>query len=419
MPNYDLISENPESTVVAEFEPGYRSAAQYQIEAEMEDDFIKQLTRQAYDYLPIKTEQELIDNLRAQIERLNCIKFSDDEWQQFFSEHLGNPQQRIVEKTKTIQEDHIKAWTRPDGSKVNIYLIDKDNIHNNSLQVINQYVPEGGAFENRYDVTILVNGLPLVHVELKRRGVSIKDAFNQINRYQRDSFWAGCGLFEFVQIFIISNGTLTKYYSNTTRDAVARSNQSPGKGKGKKQTSNSFEFTSYWATKDNEPILDLVDFTQTFLSKHTILNILTRYCVFTSENLLLVMRPYQIAATEEIIRRINISTNAKTWGKRESGGYIWHTTGSGKTLTSFKTARLASQLPGIDKVLFVVDRKDLDYQTMKEYDRFEKGAANSNGSTAVLARQLNDPNAHIIITTIQKLTNFISRNPQHKVGKFS
>lgn len=415
MNTYDLISENPESTVVAEFEPGYRSAAQYQSEAEMEDDFIRQLTRQAYDYLPIKTEQELTDNLRAQIERLNSVKFSDDEWQRFFSEHLGNPQQGIVEKTRTIQEDHIKAWTRPDGSKVNIYLIDKDNIHNNALQVINQYVPEGGAFENRYDVTILVNGLPLVHVELKRRGVSIKDAFNQISRYQRDSFWAGSGLFEFVQIFIISNGTLTKYYSNTTRDAVARSNQSPGKGKGKKQTSNSFEFTSYWARKDNEPILDLIDFTQTFLSKHTILNILTRYCVFTSENMLLVMRPYQIAATEEIIRRINISTNAKTWGKREGGGYIWHTTGSGKTLTSFKTARLASQLPDIDKVLFVVDRKDLDYQTMKEYDRFEKGAANSNGSTAVLARQLNDPNAHIIITTIQKLTNFISRNPQHKV----
>ena len=415
---YQLVSENPESTVVAEFEAGYRSAAQYQSEAEMEDDFIKQLTRQAYDYLPIKNEKELIDNLRTQIERLNLIKFSDDEWQQFFSEHLGNPQQGIVEKTKTIQEDHIKAWTRPDGTKVNIYLIDKDHIHNNSLQVINQYVPEGGAFENRYDVTILVNGLPLVHVELKRRGVSIKDAFNQINRYQRDSFWAGCGLFEFVQIFIISNGTLTKYYSNTTRDAVARSNQSPGKGKGKKQTSNSFEFTSYWATKDNEPILDLVDFTQTFLSKHTILNILTRYCVFTSENMLLVMRPYQVAATEEIIRRIKISTNAKTWGKREGGGYIWHTTGSGKTLTSFKTARLASHLPDIDKVLFVVDRKDLDYQTMKEYDRFEKGAANSNGSTAVLAKQLApDSNANIIITTIQKLSNFIARNPQHEVYK--
>lgn len=415
MSNYDLISENPESTVVAEFEPGYRSEAQYQSEAEMERDFIGQLTRQAYDYLPVKNEQELINNLRKQIERLNHMTFADDEWLQFFRLHLGNPQQGIVEKTRTIQEDNIKAWTRPDGSKVNVYLIDKDHIHNNSLQVINQYVPEGGAFENRYDVTILVNGLPLVHVELKRRGVSIKDAFNQINRYQRDSFWAGCGLFEFVQIFIISNGTLTKYYSNTTRDAVARGNQTPGKGKGKKQTSNSFEFTSYWASKDNEPIYDLVDFTQTFLSKHTILNILTRYCVFTSENLLLVMRPYQIAATEEIIRRINISSNARTWGKREGGGYVWHTTGSGKTLTSFKTARLASRLPDIDKVLFVVDRKDLDYQTMKEYDRFEKGAANSNGSTAVLTRQLDDDNARIIITTIQKLTNFISRNAQHRV----
>lgn len=415
MKEYSQISENTESTVVAEFEAGYYSAAQYQSEAEMEQDFIDRLTRQAYEYLLIKTEKELTDNLRTQIERLNRLTFSDSEWQQFFHEHLGNPNHGIVEKTKTIQEDYKKAWTRPDESKVNIYLIDKENIHNNSLQVINQYVPEGGAFDNRYDVSILINGLPLVHVELKRRGVSIKDAFNQINRYQRDSFWAGCGLFEFVQIFIISNGTLTKYYSNTTRDAVVRSTLNAGKGKGKKQTSNSFEFTSYWAKKDNEPIYDLVDFTRTFFAKHTLLNILTRYCVLTSEDMLLVMRPYQIAATEEIIRRISISTNAKTWGRREGGGYVWHTTGSGKTLTSFKTARLASKLPDIDKVLFVVDRKDLDYQTMKEYDRFERGAANSNSSTAVLAKQLNDPNAKIIITTIQKLANFISRNPQHEV----
>lgn len=413
---YQMVSENPESTVVAEFEPGYRSAAQYQSEAEMESDFIKQLTRQAYDYLPITSEKELIDNLRRQIEKLNHLHFEDEEWQAFFHEHLGNPNQGIVEKTRTIQEDHRKAWVRPDGSKVNITLIDKENIHNNSLQVINQYVPEGGAFDNRYDVTILVNGLPLVHVELKKRGRSIKDAFNQIDRYQRDSFWAGSGLYEFVQIFIISNGTLTKYYSNTTRDAVSRNNQNPGKGKGKKQTSNSFEFTSYWARENNEPIYDLVDFTQTFLAKHTILNILTRYCVFTAENLLLVMRPYQIAATEKILRKIIISSNAKTWGTRDGGGYIWHTTGSGKTLTSFKTARLASHLPEIDKVLFVVDRKDLDYQTMKEYDRFEKGAANSNSSTAVLAKQLSpENNARIIITTIQKLSNFIARNPQHAV----
>lgn len=413
---YQMVSENPESTVVAEFEPGYRSAAQYQSEAEMESDFIKQLTRQAYDYLPITSEKELIDNLRRQIEKLNHLHFEDEEWQAFFHEHLGNPNQGIVEKTRTIQEDHRKAWVRPDGSKANITLIDKENIHNNSLQVINQYVPDGGAFDNRYDVTILVNGLPLVHVELKRRGVSIKDAFNQINRYQRDSFWAGSGLYEFVQIFIISNGTLTKYYSNTTRDAVSRSNQNPGKGKGKKLTSNSFEFTSYWARENNEPIYDLVDFTQTFLAKHTILSVLTRYCVFTAENLLLVMRPYQIAATEKILRKIIISSNAKTWGSRDGGGYIWHTTGSGKTLTSFKTARLASHLPEIDKVLFVVDRKDLDYQTMKEYDRFEKGAANSNSSTAVLAKQLSpESNARIIITTIQKLSNFIARNPQHAI----
>ncbi len=415
MTEYDLISQNPESTVVAEFEPGYYSAAQYQSEAELEKDFIDRLTRQAYEYLPLTGESELIANLRRQLERLNGIVFADAEWADFFAKYIGNPNMGIEEKTRTIQEDHVKAWERPDGSLVNIALIDKNNIHNNSLQVINQYVPEGGAYENRYDVTILVNGLPLVHVELKRRGVSIKDAFNQIDRYQRDSFWAGSGLFEFIQIFVISNGTLTKYYSNTTRDAVCRANQNNGPAKGKKQTSNSFEFTSYWANRSNTPIYDLVDFTCTFFSKHTLLNILTRYCVFTSENLLLVMRPYQIAATEEILLRIKTSTNARTCGTIEAGGYIWHTTGSGKTLTSFKTARLASRLPEIDKVLFVVDRKDLDYQTMKEYDRFERGSANSNGSTAVLKKQLDDPAARIIITTIQKLSNFIARNPQHAV----
>lgn len=411
---YQMVSENPESTVVAEFEAGYHSAAQYQSEAEMEADFIRQLERQAYERVNITSEADLKANLRRQIERLNNIRFTEKEWQSFFSEHLGNPNHGIVEKTRTIQEDNRKTIVREDGSTANITIIDKTNIHNNHLQVINQYIPEGGAYENRYDVTVLVNGLPLVHVELKRRGVSIKDAFNQINRYQRDSFWAGCGLYEFVQIFIISNGTLTKYYSNTTRDAHIRE-ISHGKGKGKKQTSNSFEFTSYWSRLDNEPIYDLVDFTRTFLAKHTLLNILTKYCIFTSEDILMVMRPYQIAATERILQRLKVATNAKVWGKREGGGYIWHTTGSGKTLTSFKTARLASRMPDVDKVFFVVDRKDLDYQTMKEYDRFEKGAANSNGSTAVLTKQINDPNARIIITTIQKLTNFIARNPRHKV----
>ena len=262
-------------------------------------------------------------------------------------------------------------------------------------------------------MTILVNGFPLIHVELKRRGVAIREAFNQINLYQRDSFWAGSGLYEYVQIFVISNGTHTKYYSNTTRSAHIKE-QEKNTNRGKK-TSNSFEFTSFWADANNKVISDLVDFTKTFLSKHTILNVLTKYCVFTSEELLLVMRPYQIAATEKILNRIEIATNYKKLGTLEAGGYIWHTTGSGKTLTSFKTAQLASKLDFVDKVLFVVDRKDLDYQTMKEYDRFQKGAANSNTSTAVLKKQLEDDNAKIIITTIQQLDNFIRRYKGHEV----
>ncbi|HOQ37068.1 MAG TPA: type I restriction endonuclease subunit R, partial [Acetivibrio sp.] len=305
----------------------------------------------------------------------------------------------------------------------NIYLLDKKNIHNNRLQVINQYEETGGKHETRYDVTILVNGLPLVHVELKRRGVAIREAFNQIKRYQRDSFWASSGLFEYVQIFVISNGTHTKYYSNTTRNAHIEEQRNSERRRSKK-TSNSFEFTSYWADANNKIIPDLVDFTKTFFAKHTLLNILTKYCIFTSEDLLLVMRPYQIAAAERILSRIVVSTNYKKMGTTAAGGYIWHTTGSGKTLTSFKTAQLASALPYIDKVLFVVDRKDLDYQTMKEYDRFEKGAANGNTSTRVLQRQLEDRdekgNPHeykIIVTTIQKLDIFIRKNKQHDIYK--
>ena len=257
----------------------------------------------------------------------------------------------------------------------------------------------------------MVNGLPLVHIELKRRGVALKEAFNQINRYQRDSFWAGSGLYEYVQIFVISNGTNTKYYSNTTRESHIKE-QVSSKNKSKK-TSNSFEFTSYWADATNKPINDLVDFTRTFFSKHTILNILTKYCVFTSEELLLVMRPYQIVATERILNRIEVSSNYKKMGTLDAGGYIWHTTGSGKTLTSFKTAQLASKLDYIDKVLFVVDRKDLDYQTMREYDRFEKGAANGNRNTKILQKQIEDDNTRIIVTTIQKLSEFVKRNPTH------
>lgn len=412
---YKMVAENPLSTVVADYEPRYRSAKQYQSEAEMEKEFIEQLRTQAYDYLPITSEMELVANLRAQLERLNDYRFTDREWTAFFKEKIANQNNGIVEKTAIVQEDHIQLLTREDGSTKNIYLLDKKDIHNNYLQVINQYVPEGGSYENRYDVTILVNGLPLVHVELKRRGVDIKEAFNQIRRYNRESFWAGCGLFEYVQIFVISNGTQTKYYSNTTRVSHIAEQQKKNQSKSKNQTSNSFEFTSYWARRDNQIIPDLVDFTATFFAKHTLLNILTKYCVFTSEKLLLVMRPYQIAATESILQQIRVSTNYKKYGTVEGGGFVWHTTGSGKTLTSFKTARLASKMAGIDKVLFVVDRKDLDYQTMKEYDRFEKGAANSNTNTAVLKKQLENDDAHIIITTIQKLSIFISQNRSHEV----
>lgn len=411
---YKMVMEGVRSTVVSAYKQQERQSTAYQSEADLERAFIAQLQTQAYDYLKIKTEEELIKNLRLQLERLNNYTFSDAEWKAFFETSVANAKNGIPEKSRIIQEDYVQILHRDNGEVKNIKLIDKDNIHNNSLQVINQYTPEGGARENRYDVTILVNGLPLVHVELKRRGVSIKEAFNQIDRYGRDSFWAGSGLFEYIQIFVISNGTITKYYSNTTREAHIRESKK-ALLKGKQNTSNSFEFTSYWADRDNNVIKDLVDFTATFFAKHTILNILTKYCVLTSEKLLLVMRPYQIAAAESIINRIEVSTNYRDYGKVQAGGYIWHTTGSGKTLTSFKAARLASQMPYIDKVLFVVDRKDLDYQTMKEYDRFEKGAANSNKSTAVLKRQLGDDNSRIIITTIQKLATFIKGNQDHPV----
>ncbi|MCL2591478.1 MAG: type I restriction endonuclease subunit R [Betaproteobacteria bacterium] len=407
------IALSNESTVVAEFVPetGVRDA-KYQNEAWLEKDFIRQLQAQAYDYLPITSETDLIANLRRQLEALNKITFSDKEWHQFFGEKIAGANDGIIEKTTRIQEDHIQVLKRDDGSTKNIYLIDKQNIHNNRLQVINQYEVEG-ARANRYDVTVLANGLPIAHIELKRRGVDIREAFNQINRYQRDSFWAGSGLFEYVQLFVISNGTLTKYYSNTTRDghlAEQRSNR-----RARSKTSNSFAFTSWWADAKNQPITELADFTKTFFAKHTLLNILTKYCVFDVDRKLLVMRPYQIVAAERILQRIATATNHRQLGTTAAGGYIWHTTGSGKTLTSFKAAQLARGLPEIDKVLFVVDRKDLDYQTMREYERFEKGAANSNTSTAVLQKQLEDPAARIIITTIQKLSRFVAKNKKHPV----
>lgn len=413
MNKYNVVMEMIDSTVVAEYEPLKNRSDAYQSEAALENEFIKMLTEQGYEYLKINDSTALVNNLRKQLELLNDYKFTDSEWTRFFYTNIANNNDGILEKTKKIQTDHIQVLKRDNGTSKNISLIDKKNIHNNRLQVINQYVENGGNYENRYDVTILVNGLPLIHIELKRRGVALKEAFNQINRYQRDSFWAGTGLYEYIQIFVISNGTNTKYYSNTTRNSHIKE-QTATRNKSKK-TSNSFEFTSYWADSTNKPINDLVDFTRTFFSKHTILNILTKYCVFTSEELLLVMRPYQIVATEKILNRIEISTNYKKVGTIEAGGYIWHTTGSGKTLTSFKTAQLASNLEYIDKVLFVVDRKDLDYQTMKEYDRFEKGSANGNRSTKILQKQLEDNSSRIIVTTIQKLSEFVKRNNNHPV----
>ena len=414
MNKYSIVAENPESTVVAEYQTLYRRDTTFQSEADLEKSFIDQLKTQAYEYLPITSEGELIANLRSQLEVLNNYKFTDSEWKQFFKSKIANQNNGIVEKTTILQEDHIQLLTRDDGTVKNIYLLDKANIHNNRLQAINQYVVDNGQRANRYDVTILVNGLPLVHIELKKRGVYIKEAFNQINRYNRESFWAGCGLFEYVQLFVISNGTYTKYYSNTTRYTHIRELGDGAVKKGKR-TSNSFEFTSWWADSNNRPIIDLMDFGRTFFAKHTLLNLLTKYCVFTSEKLLLAMRPYQIVATERILGQINVSYNYKTFGTIKGGGYIWHTTGSGKTLTSFKTAQLASKLPFINKVLFVVDRKDLDYQTMKEYDKFEKGAANSNTNTAILKKQLEDPKANIIITTIQKLSVLIKKQKNHEV----
>lgn len=411
---YNLVAEGMQSTVVTEYNSDRDRARDYQSEADLEKAFIKQLESQAYEYLRITTESDLITNLRKQLEILNDYRFTDAEWDYFFKSEIANQNQSIAEKTATIQEDHIKNLVRDDGTTKNIYLLKKDTIHDNILQVINQYATDDGQRSNRYDVTVLVNGLPLIHIELKRRGVAIQEAFNQINRYQRESFWAASGLFEYVQLFIISNGTHTKYYSNTTRSQhIKESNETAAK-KGKK-TSNSFEFTSWWADASNRPIADLMDFAKTFFAKHSLLNVLTKYCVFTTDRLLLVMRPYQIVATERILSRIEVSTNYKKLGTLDAGGYIWHTTGSGKTLTSFKTAQLASKLPYVDKVLFVVDRKDLDYQTMLEYDKFEKWAANSNSSTSVLKRQLENPNARIIITTIQKLDRFVNRNDGHAI----
>ena len=413
----DIISQNTQSTVVAEYVREERERETgYQSESDLENTLIAQLQRQGYEYLPIHNEKELIANLRKQLEKLNGITFTDSEWQRFFKTEIAKESNGIKEKAITIQRDYKKSFVREDGTQLNISLIDKKDVHHNYTQVINQYAVDSGTQKNRYDVTILVNGLPLVHIELKRRGVLLKEAFNQINRYGRESFWADNALFEFVQIFIISNGTTTKYYSNTTRDNHVKEQNSKVKA-GRQRTCNSYEFTSYWSDAKNKLLNDLEDFTATFLSRHSLLNILTRFCVLTEQNILMAMRPYQIAATERLLNRIEVAHNAKLYGTVKAGGYIWHTTGSGKTLTSFKAAQLATKLLYIDKVLFVVDRKDLDYQTMREYDRFQKGAANGNTSTSVLEKQIADSNSKIIITTIQKLSSFIKKNPDSDIYK--
>lgn len=412
------VAINENSTVVAHYEPDQNRVETYQNEGQLEAELIKTLQTQAYEYLKISSETDLLNNLRKQLEQLNNYQFTDSEWDRFYTTVINAANQGIKEKTELIQRNHITAFKLDDGTSKNIRLIDKENIHNNKIQVINQYelgIADGANRDNRYDVTILVNGLPLVHIELKRRGVALKEAFNQINRYQRDSFWSGSGLYQFIQIFIISNGTNTKYYSNSTRDKHVNPKNRGNSRKG--HQIQSFEFTSWWTDANNRHIRDLNGFARTFLAKRALLQILTRYCVFTEDKTLLVMRPYQIVATERILERINIAINNKRAGKITAGGYIWHTTGSGKTLTSFKTAQLVSAHPTIEKVLFVVDRKDLDYQTMREYDAFQKGAANSNTSTAVLTKQLADPKAKIIITTLQKLSTFVRKTKEHAVYK--
>lgn len=410
MRSLKLLAQSTASTIAVEWTPSKKVDSSYQSEAQLEKELIATLQAQGYGYAKITDEKSLESNLRTKLEELNSTALSDTEWRRFFSQVLSRANASIVEKSVLIQEDYIQPLERDNGSIINFKLIDKADIHKNSLQVINQYQATTPTRSHRYDVSILVNGLPLVHIELKRRGVSLKEAFNQINRYGRESFFSGNALFEFVQIFVISNGTQSKYYSNTTRDFHIKTKQ----GIKTTKTSNTFEFTSYFSDEKNTIINDLIDFAKTFFARHTLLNILCHYCVLDVDRKLLVLRPYQIAACEKILQQIAISYHNKFYEKsseQKSGGYIWHTTGSGKTLTSFKTAQLVSKIQEIAKVLFVVDRKDLDYQTMREYDRFQKGAATGSKSTKELQSRLNstDKNHKIIITTIQKLSRFIAQ----------
>ena len=391
MTQYKTIAESNNFIVLDQYnklveEPN----AGYQTEGSLEREFIRDLQAQGYEYLQgLNSHDALVKNLQAQLQRLNNVVFSDAEWQRFLEEYLDKPSDSLIEKTRKIHDDSIYDFVFDNGRIQNIYLLDKKNLANNTLQVINQF-EQTGSYDNRYDVTILVNGLPLVHVELKKRGVAIREAFNQIHRYSKESFNKENSLFKYIQIFVISNGTDTRYFANTT-----------------KRDKNSYDFTMNWATAKNTLIKDLKDFTATFLQKHTLFNVLVNYCVFDVSDTLLIMRPYQIAATERILWKIKSSYLAKNWSNKESGGYIWHTTGSGKTLTSFKAARLATELDFIEKVFFVVDRKDLDYQTMKEYQRFSPDSVNGSESTAGLKRNIDKDDNKIIVTTIQKLNNLM------------
>lgn len=413
-PSYSLILEGPASTVCAEAPATPHASGAYQSEAQLEEGLITQLCEQGYERVTPKSEAELIANLRRQIELLNGFDFTDEDWGRFFRKVIAAKNEGIVDKTKRIQKEPVIDFVLEDGTLKNVMLIDRDHIYKNRLQVMNQYEANEGIHKNRYDVTILVNGLPLVHIELKRRGVPLRQAFNQIERYQRESFWSESGLFEFIQIFVISNGTHTKYYSNTTR---WQKTENARRGK---KSSASFAFTSWWTDAENRKIADLAPFTASFLSKGTLLMVLTHYCVFDVTNTLLVMRPYQICACERILNRILVSEyDKKKLGTLDAGGYIWHTTGSGKTLTSFKTAQLAASMEGVDKVLFVVDRKDLDYQTMKEYNKFQEGAVNGSKNTRALAANLEAPRGQkkICVTTINKLAVYL-KHPEGKRDVF-
>ena len=391
MTQYKTIAESNHFIVLDQYKKLVEEpSAGYQTEGSLERELIGDLQRLGYEYFQgLNNHDALVKNLRAQLQNLNNVVFSDAEWQRFLEEYLDKPSDSLIEKTRKIHEDSIYDFVFDNGRIQNIYLLDKKNLANNTLQVINQF-EQTGSYNNRYDVTILVNGLPLVHLELKKRGVAIREAFNQIHRYSKESFNKENSLFKYIQIFVISNGTDTRYFANTT-----------------KRDKNSYDFTMNWAIAKNTPIKDLKDFTATFLQKRTLLDVLVNYCVFDVSDTLLIMRPYQIAATERILWKIKSSYLAKSWSNKESGGYIWHTTGSGKTLTSFKAARLATELDFIEKVFFVVDRKDLDYQTMKEYQRFSPDSVNGSESMAGLKHNIEKDDNKIIVTTIQKLNNLM------------